>query len=210
MTKTRKFLRSMLRTRINEPYEILFMDPELDAVLDLGQFDVFYRCLEIESTWFHKIQSITPDVGVVKYPLAGDCLRVISVSWLDRDATRLPQDDRNLPKSNDNYAPSTTNPYYFLAGNDIHVLPIPTSDSSSIDVLYLQKPTPLTADDVETNLREEFIEGLLRYGKWVCSAKKPEIDTEKSYKEYEQFFVTLGLRRKLEAASRIQSPGSPE
>jgi hypothetical protein len=190
--RTRKFLRSMVRARINEPIEDDFKDTELNSIIDFGQVEVARRLSNIEQEWFAVKDAIALSNAVDSYDLPSDTLEIRSIMWdnFNIEVDRLPLSKVPLIKTNSNYTPSSKNAFYWQVGSKIYIQPVPddsTGDVGDLTIYYIQKPVALADEDSESILREEFLEAVIRFCVMTCSPKKAHlnpVDTEKKYDEY--------------------------
>lgn len=213
--RTRKFLRSMVRARINEPIEDAFKDTELNSIIDFACVEVARRLSNIEQEWFAVKGKITLIDSVDNYDLPSDTLNIRSIIWDNyiTEVTRLPLSKVPLIKTNSNYTPSWKNTFYWQVGSKIYIQPAPGDDSEAPDhgdltVYYIQKPIVLADEDSETILREEFLEAVIRFCVMTCAPKKEHLnpaDTEKKYDEY--FFE---IEKKIKVPVDHPTPGERE
>jgi len=198
--RTRKFLRSMVRARINEPIEDDFKDTELNSIIDFGQVEVARRLSNIEQEWFAKKGAITLSGTVTIYDLPTDVLEIRSImwDWYNVEVTRLPLSKVPLIKTNSNYTPSSTNTFYWQVGSKIYIQPAPIMDNpGDLTIYYIQKPVVLPDEDSETILREEFLEGIIRFSVMTCSPKKAHLNPADTEKKYDEFFLEMAMKYKV-------------
>ena len=200
--RTRKFLRSMLRARINEPIEDDFKDTELNSIIDFGQIEVARRLSNIEQEWFARKDTIALSNGVSIYDLPSDTLEIRSIMWDNYtiEVTRLPLSKVPLIKVNSNYTPSSKNAFYWQVGSKIYIQPVPddsTGDAGNLTIYYIQKPIVLADEDSETILREEFLEALIRFCVMICAPKKAHLNSTDAEKKYDEYFLEIEKKIKV-------------
>lgn len=193
--RTRKFLRSMVRARIDEPFEDAFKDQELNGIIDFAQYEVARRLSNIEQEWFAKKYTIGLSAGVNIYDLPSDILEIRSIIWY-KDVRKLPLSKVGLINSNSNYTPSTENAFWWQEATKLHFRPTPGSGDiegvyADLTIWGIQRPTPLAADETETILREEFLEALIRYCVMICAPKKPHLSAADAEKKYDEYFLEM-------------------
>jgi hypothetical protein len=209
--RTRKFLRSMVRARINEPIEDDFKDTELNSIIDFGQFEVARRLSNIEQEWFAKKETIPLSSAVGDYDLPDDVLEIRSIIWY-KNVTKLPLSRVALIETNTNYTPTIDNAFWWQIGSKLYLRPVPGAGFlglyPSLTLWYIQRPSVLANEDSESILREEFLEAVIRFCVMTCAPKKAHLNPADTEKKYDEYF--LEIEKKIKVPVDHPTPGERE
>lgn len=174
-----------------------FSDADLSIIINNGIQDVASK---FRWPFLAAMSDVAYVASTAQYALPADLARVAAVVEQDTTAPLIPIAPHDSWRQYGGTTPTGTPKSFYLWGNDIYIVPAPTTSSGGFRIFYYRTPTLLTDDTHEPEWEAIFHKVLVDYGCAHVWEREEDFEKSKVYMDRYDQGVEVMARHYLQRA----------